>query len=103
MAYVNTGIERAKTLTIDKKIGGVSLSGYPKVYSILDEFEVPPFVIAAITELQFQQLTVQEYTNRLTAFKTYIETEEGIADLDAITDEETPPYQENETSCPIGA
>jgi hypothetical protein len=103
MAYVNTGIERAKTLTIDKKIGGVSLSGYPKAYSILDEFVVPPFTIAEITEVQFQQLTTEEYANRLTAFKTYIETEEGISDLDAITDEGTPAYQVNETSCPIGA
>ena len=103
MAYVNTGYERAKTLTVDKQVSSVSLSGYPKAYSILDEFTVAPITYPTLTEAAFQQLSLKNYTTRLTAFKTYIESEEGISDLDAITDSGTPSSQKNTTACPIGA
>jgi len=34
----NSGYRRATTLVVDKKIGGTSISGYPKTYSVLDTF-----------------------------------------------------------------
>lgn len=109
MAYVNTGIQRAKTLTVNKTVSGISITGYPATYSILDEF-TPPAAVGQVVETypllnetQFQQLTSGEYAMRLNAFKSYIQWEEGISDLDAITDSGTPADQENTTACPIGA
>ena len=104
MAYVNTGIERAKTLTVDKQVGSISFTGYPKNYDITAAFTVggDPYYFP-LTNQQFQQLSTSDYNARLEAFKTYIESEEGIADLDAITDSGTPASQENTTACPIGA
>lgn len=102
MAYVNTGYERAKTLTVDKQVSSVSLSGYPKTYNILLEFTVAPTTYPLLTSDAFAQLSTEDYATRLAAFKVYVQNEEGIADLDAITDSEKPAYRENTTACPIG-
>ena len=102
MSYVNTGIERCKTLRIDKKVSGVSMSGYPKDYSILSAFTASGNSYGVLTETQFQQLPNSNYLTRLADFKIYVQQAEGIASIDAITESGYEAYRTNTTSCPIG-
>ena len=102
MSYVNTGIERCKTLTIDKQVDGVSIADYPKVYNLLAAFTVNGNSYGIITEVAFQQLSTPDYQDRLADFKDYVEAAEAIADVDAITEVGSEAYRENLTSCPIG-
>lgn len=102
MAYLNTGIERCKTLRIDKKDSGVSLPGYPKDYSILNAFTANGNSYGTLTETQFQQLFLADYTSRLADFKIYVQQAEGVASIDAITELGYAAYRTNTTSCPIG-
>jgi len=103
MSYVNTGIERCKTLTIDKKLaGGDSLPGYPKDYNILLAFTGPGGSYAAITETNFKRLTEANYILRLNAFKSYVQSVEGITSVDAVTETGYEAYRENLLSCPLG-
>jgi len=102
MEYVNTGIERCKTFRIDRRVGGASLSGYPKDYDILSAFTAGGNSYSVISEVQFQQLHLLVYEWRLANFKTYIETAEGIASVDGITDSRFPASKTNTTVCPIG-
>lgn len=86
----NTGKERASTLTIQKTVGGVSQ--YTHSYSILSAFSS----YTAITLSTLSELSVSDYTARLTALKAYVEsTEVGL------TVDTTAAYRDNLTSCPI--
>ncbi|MBN1987837.1 MAG: hypothetical protein JW783_00385 [Bacteroidales bacterium] len=100
---VNTGYERAQTLNIDKKVGGVSVIGYPKNYSIVSAFTISNRSYPSLTMPEFQQLTGIDYSTRLTDFKAYVEAAEFGLVLDAVTSPSALPYRENTTSCPIGA
>jgi hypothetical protein len=102
MAWINTGMERCKTLRIDKQVGGVSLSGYPKDYSILAAFSQNGNSYGVITETEFMQLSEADYTNRLADFKDYVEAAESVANVDSITESGYEAYRENTTSCPVG-
>ena len=102
MAWVNTGIERAESVVIYKTVNGVAPTGYPKFYDFLLEFTVAPTTYPQITSAASAQLSTEDYATRLAAFKVYVQNEEGIADLDAITNSEKPAYRENTTACPIG-
>ena len=101
--YVNTGMERCRTLIIDKQVGGVSVSGYPKDYDIRAAFTANSNSYPILTDTEFAQLTLLDYDQRLADFKIYVETAESIASVDAITEIGYEAYRENTTSCPIGA
>jgi hypothetical protein len=103
MSYVNTGIERCQTFRINKEVSGVSMTGYPKNYDITAAFTAGGNSYAVLTEQEFQELPEADYLDRLADYKTYIQTAEDIASVDAITEEGYEAYRENTTSCPIGA
>ncbi|MDC7141213.1 hypothetical protein [Bacteroides finegoldii] len=71
----NSGYRRATTLVVDKKIGGTSISGYPKTYSVLDTFGN----YMAVTAKELSMMSLSDYNTRMSAFKRYIEgIETGI-------------------------
>lgn len=86
----NTGKERATTLTVVKSVGGVQI--YSHVYSLLSAFSTYP----AITSTECAELSVANYTARLAAFKTYVESVEVGFTVDT-----TSAYRDNLTACPI--
>jgi hypothetical protein len=103
MAFYNTGKERCQQLTIDKKVNGISLAGYPKTYSIRNAFTVNGHSYGHLTYLyNFAQLTVSQYLERLADFKAYVSAAEGGVDIDEITEVGYGAYKDNVTSCPIG-
>ena len=92
MAIINTGMQRVTELTVTKKIGGVMVNGYPRMYKVTDAFGN----YAAVTAEELAKLAVAEYQVRLDAFKTYVEgVENGVT---VKTDEA---YVENLGACPI--
>ena len=101
MDYVNTGIERCKTLTIDKRSGGASLIGYPKSYDILLAFTVGDVSHGVITEENFQRLSESIYNERLGDFKKYVESAESIVSINDITVPGFEAYRQNLNSCPV--
>lgn len=102
MAWYNTGIERCQILTINKTLSGISLSGYPKNYSILAAFTANSNSYGVITATEFQQLSETNYLNRLSDFKSYVSASEDNIDIDAVTEEGYEAYRENTIACPIG-
>lgn len=102
MAYINTGVERCQTVRIDKKINNVSVSGYPKDYSILSAFTANGNSYSLITETDFQRMSEVNYLQRLSDFKDYVESVEEITSIDDITETGYEAYRTNTTSCPIG-
>lgn len=100
--YVNTGIERCKTLSIAKSVDGVTLSGYPKTYSILIAFTANSNSYGVLTETEFKQLPEADYLNRLADFEDYVSAAEDYVDIDANTESGWEAYRENTSSCPIG-
>lgn len=70
MAYVNTGGKRSLTFPLDKTIGGNSQLGYPKIYD--GRLAFPGY--SAITNQEAQELTGSQYTDRLNAFHSYVES-----------------------------
>lgn len=87
----NNGMERATQLVVDKKVGGVSLSGFPHRYSLLDMFGN----YIAVTRQELATMPVNTYRTRLSAFKTYIEAIETGISIDTAS-----AYRENTTTCP---
>lgn len=86
----NTGMERATTLVIEKKIGDIMVAGYPHTYKLTDAFGNYP----AITDLEI--ISNEDFLKRLSDFKNYVENiEVGIT----VNIEEA--YRENLTACPI--
>lgn len=92
MSEINTGMQRGTELTVTKKIGGIEVDGYPKVYKVYEAFGN----YAAITVGELAKLAVSDYQARLAAFKAYVETAETGVKVN--TDEA---YVENLTACPI--
>lgn len=84
-------MERATQLVVDKKVGGVSLSGFPHGYSLLDTFEN----YVAVTRLELATMPVGTYRARLNAFRAYIEVIETGISVDTMS-----AYRENTTTCP---
>lgn len=87
----NNGMERATQLVVDKKVGGISLSGFPHRYSLLDTFGN----YAAVTRQELATMPVNTFKTRLSAFKVYVETIETGISVDT-----TGAYRENTTTCP---
>lgn len=85
-------MQRATSLVITKSVGGVAV--YTKTYSLLSAFST----FAAITTSTCASLSVSNYTSRLNAFKSYVESSEVGLTVDI-----TGAYIQNTTSCPIGS
>lgn len=102
MTYVNTGIQIANQIIIDKMSGENHLPGYPKSYSILNAFTANGNSYGILTQTEFQQLPNSNYLTRLADFKIYVQQAEGIASIDAVTEVGYEAYRTNTTSCPIG-
>lgn len=73
MAFVSTGKHRAIIVSIDRKISGISQSGYPKSYNILNAFIQAEVTYTALTSDAFAKLSVSLFNARLAAFKAHIE------------------------------
>lgn len=92
MGVIYTGMERATELTVDKKIGGSSLAGYPRTYKVGDSFGN----YSTLTKDELAQLSPDDYLERLAGFKIYVESVETGVEVN--TDEA---YRENLASCPL--
>lgn len=90
MSKINTGMQRASSLTVVKSIGGVQV--YSRVYDMLSAF----LAYQAITQTECAEMSVADYQARLAAFKLYVEGVEVGLVVDT-----APAYRENKTSCPI--
>jgi hypothetical protein len=92
--YEHSGYKRYETLRLIKSQLGEVLTGYPTDYDFTAAFGALP----ALTSEQFAQLSEANFNTRLAAFRTYIETEEGI---------DPEPYEVNDArelnteSCPL--
>ena len=93
----NTGIERSLTLTVTKKINGIIQPGYPIIYQGRTGFgtydDISVYDLAVMTNTAFNE--------RLSAFKTYVETLESGLNIDADLINDSQASRENLTSCPI--
>jgi len=89
---IYTGMQRATELSIDKTVAGSSVSGYPRVYKLGDSFSN----YATMTNQELAEMPVELYKERLTAFKTYVESIEVGVSIDL-----SEAYRENLTACPI--
>lgn len=89
---MNTGMQRATSLTITKSVGGSAV--YIKTYSLLLAFST----YTAISSATCASLSIEDYTARLAAFKTYVESNET-----GLTVNTAAAYVQNTSSCPIGA
>lgn len=92
MGIINTGMERATELVVDKRVGGNSIAGYPKLYKVYDSFSNYP----AISKDEIAQIYKESYLARLAAFKTFVESVETGVNVDL-----SDTYRENLTACPI--
>lgn len=80
MAYVNNGTERSLKVSVYKKVGGNYVQGYPKVYDGQNSWGNPSY--PTLTDIQARQLSDAEFSDRLLAFKMYVESIESGADFD---------------------
>lgn len=92
MGVIYTGMERATELTVDKRIGGSSLEGYPRTYKVGDSFGN----FSTLTKDELSQLSPDDYLNRLAGFKTYVESVETGVEINT-----NDAYRENLVACPI--
>jgi hypothetical protein len=95
MANYNTGGASATSVTIDKKAGGASLSGYPKTYSLLPAF--PGY--AAITAATWSMYTAVQRSTRRAAFISYIN---GLESIIAANIQTNQPTKTDVATCPVG-
>jgi hypothetical protein len=103
--YSNTGYQRAKTLNIEKRVGGVMAVGYPKSFSILNPFTVSGVSYGLLREdstyKEFSRLSLAQYNARLAAFKLYVEQAEIGLNVDAVTVSGHEAYTLNLDNCPL--
>ncbi|WP_368114265.1 hypothetical protein [Bacteroides sp. RTP21281st1_E4_RTP21281_210402] len=89
---INTGMQRATELTVSKEVGGVSVTGYPRIYKLGDSFGNN----AAMTSKELAEISIEAYQARLTDFAAYVESIEIGISIDI-----SEAYRENLTVCPI--
>ena len=75
MAWVTTNTDVATTLTVEKKVEGQALAGYPKPYSLLSAFGSKQ----AITANEWQKMSLTPRNERIDEFKAYVENAENIS------------------------
>ncbi len=97
-----TGKDRSLTVIIDKTIAGVRQEGYPKTYQGRNEFAHNGANYPAIDELRMMTMPIVQYQNRLTAFKSWVESLEVGLNFNTDTLSGHEAYRENTVDCPIG-
>jgi len=75
MALINNGYKRGSKVIVEKYVDGVMDSGYPKTYDALLSFSG----YNAITSSQLASLSDSEYSTRMDAFESYVESVESGA------------------------
>ena len=71
MAYINTGYQRATTLTIDVNLNGVQQS--VNVFPFMESFTYNGVTYPAVISTQIQQMSTADYTNRATDYAAYVQ------------------------------
>lgn len=95
--YKNTGVARATKLTIDRKVEGVSIDGYPKEYDLKAAY--PSIGLFAITASDFRKMHESDYIARRDAIIGYAKSITGYtASLSEIA---SGSITTDITSCPI--
>ena len=89
---VNTGMQRAVELTINKLSGMEPVTGYPRVYKLRDAFGN----FRAWTPEELAGNRIEEYKARLAAFVAYVESVEVGVKVDTAGT-----YVENRSVCPV--
>jgi hypothetical protein len=74
MAWVSTNKDIATAIIVNKTVLGQPLLGYPKTYSILDTFAELP----EITEREWQKMPYSQQSERIIAFKDYLNDLESM-------------------------
>ena len=71
MRYTNSGYQRATKLTISVELNGVVQS--TNIFPLLESFTYNSVTYPAVTTTQIQQMTNDDYTNRVTAYAAYVQ------------------------------
>lgn len=71
MAYVNTGYQRATTLTIAVLLNGVEQSA--NVFPLMESFTQNSVTYPAVTSTQIAQMSTADYNARVSAYAAYVE------------------------------
>jgi hypothetical protein len=74
MAWINTDTDVARALVVRKTVSGQAIPGYPRQYSILNEFTGHP----SITSDAWSKMDAETREDRIEAFKTYVNQLENI-------------------------
>ena len=98
MGYTNTGYQRATTLTIQVKLNGVVQS--TNVFPFKESFTYNSVTYPALTTVQIQQMTNNDYANRATAYAAYVQVNYQ-SQYPGLTVSETGARVYNNVSCPI--
>lgn len=97
----NTGKQRSLTCTINKLIAGVQQEGYPKTYQGRNEFTYDSYTYPAIDPLLMSLMPISQFELRLSAFKSYVESQEAGLNFGTDTVPGAEPYRENLDACPL--
>ena len=98
MTYINTGYQRATTLTIIVKLNGVVQS--TNVFPFMESFTYNSITYPAVTAVQIQQMSNDDYINRATAYAAYVQANYQ-SQYPGLTVSETGARVYNNVSCPI--
>ena len=71
MAYINTGYQRATTLTISVLLNGDAQS--TDVFPLMESFTYNSVTYPAVTTVQVQQMSTNEYNARVAAYAAYVQ------------------------------
>lgn len=97
MGLVNTGKQRSMTISLAKKINGVTIE------TVTHDGRLAFGSLPAITNTELAQMSYDNFTSRLEAFKSYVENIENGLIIDECTVAGEEAYRTNTTACPIGA
>lgn len=97
MGYVQTGMQKSMTFTLEKIINGTSI-GIVTYDGLLAFGSFPK-----ITTGELAKLPVNDYLARLRAFKAYVENIESGLVFDECTVIGYEAYRQNTDACPVGA
>lgn len=98
MAYVNTGYQRATTLTIAALLNGVQQSS--NEFPLMESFTQNSVTYPAVTSTQIAQMSTVDYNARVTAYAAYVEANYQ-AQYPGLSVTTAGARVENLTACPL--